>query len=873
MQFARTVAALSGLALFLALAHSSIAQAQLFTEYANVKTFVPNTDKFGEPTSGNAYSGGEAVAIFDANGDSRLDFVVVTGDPYYHLVLNSRAADGTPAFTAQPAVGIGLSGDQKKTSTKGLGLHDFNDDGLLDLYLCNTGRGTLKLRNPRPPFDVSPANINDAGLFLDSGFRVQLNAGDGTFAHADLGVDGDGTTRSGVFADFDADGHTDAFLTNAAYHGIWWNSGPAPNQVYPGLPGGTFGPDIIDTVVVNDPGDLWKDSLSRANKGFKGIVVRDFDRDGKPDVILGAFSDVWDSVGVPPIGAADPAGALVDLDGDGLPDGGYQGDWKRGILVLRNVSTPGTIRFEDVSATAIDNALGLTDQMHTYVTVPADIDNDGDLDLLASGPRYFFAHNSLELGTDRVRVYRNDSVPGTITFTNVTADSGVDFMNDDSALETFTAGAYPAVLPGLMIGGGDLVMTPLLSAAAAFDIDNDGDVDWVAIDRQLLSRNPLNNAEFAHWVFLNDGTGKFTALRPDEHGLLHTGRDLSYGDFNDDGRLDLVSVNGSGGGQTVDDNNFVFLNNVQNDNHYVLVNATLPGNELGLGTKVTVRQAGTSTILGYEELRTDFAYRSKRSSTLHFGLGAADRIDVQLVAPDGWTVQWNGLAADRTYRFDVAGTAWQCGNGILESAEQCDDGNTNVGDCCSAACQFQSGSCDDGDPCTAGDTCNDAGICVSGPPPACRDAEKSKIVASAKSPGKEHLVWNWKNGAATTQDEMGDPTSLTDYALCLRQGPSQTLAVDAVLSPSASWKATDKGYAYADRTGAVHGLVKVVLKGGAEGKSSVSLKGKGTNLPLPAFPLSLPVTVQLVSGTGNACYQASFSSSDKNTETEFKAKQ
>ncbi|MBC8293390.1 MAG: hypothetical protein H8E45_09540 [Proteobacteria bacterium] len=37
--------------------------------------------------------------------------------------------------------------------------------------------------------------------------------------------------------------------------------------------------------------------------------------------------------------------------------------------------------------------------------------------------------------------------------------------------------------------------------------------------------------------------------------------------------------------------------------------------------------------------------------------------------------------------------------------EQCDDGNSANGDCCSASCGFEAGACDDGDPCTHTDVC------------------------------------------------------------------------------------------------------------------------------------------------------------------------
>ncbi|MFQ5478390.1 MAG: DUF4215 domain-containing protein, partial [Candidatus Binatia bacterium] len=57
-----------------------------------------------------------------------------------------------------------------------------------------------------------------------------------------------------------------------------------------------------------------------------------------------------------------------------------------------------------------------------------------------------------------------------------------------------------------------------------------------------------------------------------------------------------------------------------------------------------------------------------------------------------------------------------CGDSILDSGEQCDDGNVTNGDCCSSACTAEvSGlSCDDGDSCTPADVCDGSGSCVAG---------------------------------------------------------------------------------------------------------------------------------------------------------------
>lgn len=65
----------------------------------------------------------------------------------------------------------------------------------------------------------------------------------------------------------------------------------------------------------------------------------------------------------------------------------------------------------------------------------------------------------------------------------------------------------------------------------------------------------------------------------------------------------------------------------------------------------------------------------------------------------------------------VTPTCDPCGNGVLGWCEQCDDGNTLDGDCCSRECRFEpNGSpCDDGDPCTQNDACDGTGQCVSEP--------------------------------------------------------------------------------------------------------------------------------------------------------------
>jgi len=80
----------------------------------------------------------------------------------------------------------------------------------------------------------------------------------------------------------------------------------------------------------------------------------------------------------------------------------------------------------------------------------------------------------------------------------------------------------------------------------------------------------------------------------------------------------------------------------------------------------------------------------------------------------------NGLSF---HRIDLGWPFAVCGDGATHGAEECDDGNTADGDCCTSDCQSEASgtSCSDGDACTLADTCDGSGSCQPGSPLACGD--------------------------------------------------------------------------------------------------------------------------------------------------------
>jgi len=154
------------------------------------------------------------------------------------------------------------------------------------------------------------------------------------------------------------------------------------------------------------------------------------------------------------------------------------------------------------------------------------------------------------------------------------------------------------------------------------DIDNDGYLDLVTVNGSDVGP--------ALFVFRNQGDGTFADAGPligAESIAARNGRGLAAADLDLDGDLDFV-VSNSGGTPTI------IRNDGGSKNHWVRVApAGLHSNRPGVGTKVEVK---AGRLWQKEEVTAGSGYLSQSSLIPHFGLGARSRVDtVRLLWPGG----------------------------------------------------------------------------------------------------------------------------------------------------------------------------------------------------------------------------------------------
>jgi hypothetical protein len=372
------------------------------------------------------------------------------------------------------------------------------------------------------------------------------------------------------------------------------------------------------------------------------VIAFDYDRDGRLDLLLGNYFQAVNLIDL-------PTPHVLPNDLDNAVNGG-------GVTLWRNVTAPGSgaLRFAEATAPA-----GLSrDTGWTLDVGHGDLNNDGWQDLYVAG----------DYGTDRLFLNNGDG-----TFRDATKEAiGFDTrkgMNVDVAdydrdgwLDVYVTNItdeYMKECNMLWHNNGDGTFTDvaretgtcntLWGWAAKFgDFDNDGWEDLFVVDG-LRSAGPQNyipvllemiikpGVDFTdvnNWpaigamswsgyqkkkLFRNLGAQSFKEMAA-AAGVDNDrdGRGIGVADLDNDGRLDLYQTNAN-------QPSLLYRNVSPTAGHWLELKLVgTASNRDAVGARATVRIGGATLI---REVNGGNGYASQSTRRLHFGLGAATKID------------------------------------------------------------------------------------------------------------------------------------------------------------------------------------------------------------------------------------------------------
>ncbi len=482
----------------------------------------------------------------------------------------------------------------------GVAFTDFDNDGLLDVFLVNATR-----------FEAFPKGQEPIS-------RLFRNTGNGEFADvtAKAGAGRTGWGNGVCGGDIDNDGFEDLYVT-------YWG----PNSLFRNK-GGAFFEDIAVKAGVAGPVDEWS----------TGCTFADYDRDGFLDLFVASYLE-FDLKKTPRPGEHPYCmfrDTPVYCGPRGLPYG-------RATLYRNR----GNGTFEDVSEkTGIRKARGF----YAFTASAVDLNRDGWTDIYVasdSTPSLYFRNNRdgtfTELATEASIAYNEHGAEQAgmgLAFGDYNNDGWIDFVKTNFIRD------YPNLYRNLGKGlfedaviAAGLAVNPhyVLWGAGLEDFDNDGwkDIFQVAghVYPEIQKIDPAEEYANPRLLYRNLRNGRFedvSHLAGPGVAAKHASHGAAFGDFDNDGAVDVLIMN-------MDEPPSLLHNELKNSNRWI--KAKLQGvksNRSAIGATVVVHAAGRPQAAA---VLSQTSFLSLNDMRLHFGLGDSE-------AADKFTVYWPSGAVE-----------------------------------------------------------------------------------------------------------------------------------------------------------------------------------------------------------------------------------